>query len=85
VFIVGLVVGPVAGILAGDYVLRSLGVRAVWLVLALLVVVLAVASMPFFVPELKFSLAIGLPLGVLLSATPFRTSPFDTGTEVPEA
>jgi hypothetical protein len=69
-FILGLVVGPIAGLLAGDYLFRShvvhpavaasiIGAGYVFLVVA-----------QFIDQELRIGLAAGLMLGILLAAGP---------------
>jgi hypothetical protein len=69
VFILGLIVGPVAGLLGGDYLLKtSLGPMLRAVVVALVLVFILFAG--FFGLELKAGLMLGLLLGFLLSATP---------------
>lgn len=69
--LLGLLVGPVIGLLGGDYLHRALRLgfwRSALVVLLFLVFVLFA---PFFVLELKVGLAAGTLLGVLLALTPW--------------
>lgn len=69
--LLGLLVGPVIGLLGGDYMHRSvqLGVWRSTLVVVLYLVFILFA--PFFVLELKAGLAVGTLLGLLIALSPW--------------
>jgi MFS family permease len=70
VFIVGLVIGPVIGILLGDYLFRPGGPRRWQSLCALALLIVFLLFAPFFTLELKIALILGVLVGTLLSATP---------------
>jgi uncharacterized membrane protein YdjX (TVP38/TMEM64 family) len=70
VFIVGLVLGPVVGLLTGDYFFGSHGPGPVLSAAAVLLLVAFLLFAPFFALDLKSGLILGVLVGVLLSATP---------------
>ncbi len=76
-FIIGVLIGPALAILVADVVLKpgQIQLRWTWVAVAALMVLIVV--MPFFVAELKFGLIIGLPLGLLLAATPIALLPVE--------
>ncbi|MGH2442893.1 MAG: hypothetical protein ACRDFX_07000 [Chloroflexota bacterium] len=68
-FVVGLFIGPVIGVLAGDFLGRSSTRR--WTgAAAIILFLLFVLFVPIFVLELKLGLIFGTLLGVLLAGTP---------------
>lgn len=80
--LLGLFVGPVIGLLGGDYLHRTLRLgfwRSALVVLLFLVFVLFA---PFFVLELKAGLAAGILLGMLLALSPWDlAAPNDSSLE----
>jgi hypothetical protein len=80
-FIVGVVVGPALAIVVGDTLLKPGKVELRWVVLAVVALLLLIAVMPIFTAELKLGLIIGLPLGLLLAASPMAITPVDRPTE----
>lgn len=69
-FILGLVVGPAIGLLAGEQLAR-VARRGLWRAGVVVVLfLLIVLFLPLFNVELRISLAIGTLLGLLLAATP---------------
>ncbi len=71
-FIVGLLVGPVAGVLVGDYLFRPSGPGRLGALGLIALLALAVLILPVFTPELKSGLVLGLLAGSLLAATPMH-------------
>lgn len=69
-FIVGLILGPVVGLLTGDYLFRPGGPGPVLSAFAVLLLLAFLLFVPFFALGLKFGLILGVLVGVLLSATP---------------
>lgn len=68
-FIIGLIVGPALGLVAGLYLLRSRSIN-LWLAgAAVVAVTAAVVFLPVADLELRLGLAAGLLLGLLLSLT----------------
>jgi hypothetical protein len=77
--IVGLVIGPLAGIFAGDILFRS---RAVHPAIAAALVGFAfifLVAAQFLDQELRVGFAAGLMLGLLLAASPMDISVRDLG------
>jgi hypothetical protein len=70
VFVVGLGIGPVLGLLFGDAVFRSNSINARVAFAALVIVGAIVLFIPAINTELKLGLLAGVPLGILLTATP---------------
>jgi len=76
-FILGLLAGPVIGLLGGDFLFRpeaSNGLRNTSVVLLILI---AVIFAPRVQLELKSGLVLGLLLGLALSVTPFSLTTAD--------
>jgi quinol-cytochrome oxidoreductase complex cytochrome b subunit len=70
VFVVGLGIGPVLGLLFGDWAFRSESINTRLALAALIIVGAVVLFIPVINTELKIGLLAGVPLGVLLAATP---------------
>ena len=70
VFVAGLAIGPILGLLMGDAVFRSEPVQPRYAMAALLVVGVVFLLVPAINLELKLGLLAGVPLGILLSCTP---------------
>jgi uncharacterized protein HemY len=81
-FIAGVVVGPALAIIAGDFLFQSKRMTVRWRVVAVGLIMLVIAVVPFFTAELKAGLLIGFPLGLLLAATPMAFRP-DEHSESP--
>lgn len=69
-FVFGLVVGPLIGLLIGDFLARRQRADARWGIASLLLVCFAILVLGFGSLELRIGLVGGLLLGVLLAATP---------------
>lgn len=70
--ILGLIVGPAIGLLAGDFFGRYRGSR--WLnVLAIALFIVFALFAPFFTAELRVGLIVGTLLGLLVYYSPFDT------------
>lgn len=69
-FVVGLIVGPIVGLLLGQYVLRSrfFNARGAGIVVALVLVFLLFAG--FISLELRLGIIVGTLAGLLLIGTP---------------
>ncbi len=76
-FIVGVLFGPALAIISADFLLKSGGLAIRWAILAVGVLMIAIAVVPFFSAGLKAGLLIGFPLGLLLTATPMVPLPFE--------
>lgn len=76
-FILGLVVGPAVGLLAGDYLMRSSSVGVWQSALAVFFLLVFLLFAPFFQLELKLGLITGLLVGLLLVLTPIAQSADD--------
>lgn len=74
-FIAGVVVGPALAIIAGDFLFHSSQMTVRWRVVAVGLIMLVIAVVPFFTAELKAGLLIGFPLGLLLASTPMALRP----------
>jgi predicted anti-sigma-YlaC factor YlaD len=81
-FIAGVVIGPALAIIAGDFLFHSTLTSVRWRLLAVGLIMLVIAVVPFFAVELKAGLLIGFPLGLLLAATPMALRP-DERSESP--
>lgn len=69
-FILGLILGPALGLLAGDLA-RTRVTLSTWLaVVVTLIALFVLAVLPIGDVELRLGLVAGIGLGVLLSATP---------------
>lgn len=73
-FVAGVIVGPVAGLLLSDFLFRSVTIGRLWAWLAIVLVLLALLLMPLLTVELRVGLAVGAFLGVLVGATPLEWS-----------
>jgi hypothetical protein len=80
-FIAGALAGPALAILAGDFLFEPGRMTVRWAILAVVVLLLAIAFVPFFTPELKGGLLIGFPLGLLLFGTPMALLPVERSEE----
>ena len=69
-FVFGLVVGPLIGLLVGDFLVRRKRAAARWGVVALLLVCFAILVLGIGSLELRIGLVAGLLLGTLLAGTP---------------
>jgi hypothetical protein len=68
-FVLGLIIGPAIGLLAGLYFGVSKG--GIWrAVIALTLFLVFILFAPFLDLELKIGIIMGAPIGLLLSATP---------------
>lgn len=78
-FLVGLIIGPIIGLLAGDFLAGSRP-GGEWLAIgAVFFILVFVLFAPLFNPELKTALILSTPLGLLLSVTPESPSPESSG------
>lgn len=80
-FIVGVVVGPALAILLCDALLKPGQLKSRWVWVAVAAILLVLVVMPFFVAELKIGLIFGLPLGLLLAASPKTLPTLERTTE----
>ena len=78
-FILGLLAGPVIGLLGGDFLFRREASNGLLNTMVVLLVLIAVIFAPLVQLELKCGLALGLLLGLALSATPFSLTIADEG------
>lgn len=74
-FIAGVVVGPAVAMVAADMLFTPGRMSVRWIALAVTILLVAIAVIPFFTTELKVGLLIGVPLGLLLAATPLSLGP----------
>lgn len=70
-FILGLLAGPVIGLLGGDFLSRREAPNGLLNTIVVLLVLIFVIFVPLVQLELKCGLVLGLLLGLALSATPF--------------
>lgn len=73
-FVAGIFVGPLVGLLVGHFLFRS-QTLSTWIAGMISALILLVLLLLGVVPlELRFGIAAGYLLGVLLSITPFQLS-----------
>ena len=72
-FVIGLVLGPVLGLVVGDWLLRSGRVDSRVGTIALALVLLVFLASGLSSIELRLGLVAGCFLGLLLAATPFTS------------
>jgi len=76
-FILGLLAGPVIGLLGGDFLFRGEAPNGLRNTTVVLLILIAVIFAPFVQLELKCGLVLGLLLGLALSATPYSLTTAD--------